>query len=199
MTRVIANMSMSLDGFVSHPTDGCDTLFKWYGAGDVAVGTADDDFVFHVDESSAEKLREATQAVGALIYGRVTFDTAQGWDGHHPIGAPVYVVTHSVPEGWPRPGAAIHFVTEGGVEAAVAQAKEAAGEDKIVAVGSATIASQCLNLGLLDEVQIDLVPAMLGEGTRFFENLEGTPYELGQPMVVPGQGVTHLAYPVLKH
>jgi dihydrofolate reductase len=197
VTTVIANMSMSLDGIVSHPTDGVATLFKWYSQGPV-VTKGVDDREFRTDQVGADRLEDAMKSVGALVYGRRTFEEAQGWGGQHPIGAPVVILTHRVPEGWPRPDASIHFVTEGGVEAAVAKARELAGPDKTVAVGSADLTSQCLNAGLLDELQIDLVPCMLGEGVRFFDGLEGTPYELEQISVVPGTGVTHLAYRVIK-
>ena len=195
MTSVFANMTMSLDGFVSHPTDGASQIFQWYGAGPVAVPTADPDLTFHTSEASARHLRAAFDGVGALVYGRRTFEVAGGWVGGHPVGAPIVVVTHSVPDGWPRPEERLSFTDNLGE--AVARARDLAG-DKNVAIGSADLTQQCLNAGILDELYIDLVPVMLGAGTRFFENLEGTPYRLEQIEVVEGLGVTHLAYRVLK-
>lgn len=198
MTFVTANMSMSLDGFVSHPTDGVATLFRWYGSGDVTTTTTQPErWEFHTTAEEARKLAEAKETVGALVYGRRTFEEAGGWNGLHPIGAPVVVLTHSVPEGWPRPGASIHFVTEGGIEGAVARAAELAG-DRAVVLGSASVTCQALNAGLLDELTVDLVPAMLGEGIRFFDALEGTPYPLEQVSVQAGPDVTHLAYRVVR-
>jgi len=79
----------------------------------------------------------------------------------------------------------------------VARAKGVAG-DKIVSVASATIAQQCLNAGLLDEIVVDLVPVLLGTGIRFFDNLSGAPIELNGPRVIEGTGVTHLYYRVRK-
>ena len=199
MTTVVANMSVSLDGFVSHPTDGVDLLFQWYGKGDVVTTSAQPDrWEFRTNETEAQMLADAKENVGALLYGRRTFDDADGWGGKHPIGAPVVVLTHSVPEGWPKEGADIHFVTEGGIEAAVAKAKELAGPDKSVAVGSADTIGQCLNAGLLDSLTMDLVACVLGEGVRFLDHLEGTPYQLEQMSVVPCDGVVHLAYRVVK-
>jgi dihydrofolate reductase len=108
---------------------------------------------------------------------------------------PVFVITHTVPEGWPHEEAPFTFVTDG-IESAVAQAKAAAG-DKIVAVASPSIAQQCLDAGLLDEISVSLVPVLLGDGIRFFDNLSDTPVELEGPRVIDGTGVTHLLYSVL--
>ncbi|HEX8034428.1 MAG TPA: dihydrofolate reductase family protein, partial [Ktedonobacterales bacterium] len=121
---------------------------------------------------------------------------ANGWGGNHPAGVPVFVVTHSVPDGWPRDDAPFTFVTEG-VESAVAQAKAVAG-DKITSVASANIAQQCLNAGLLDEIAVDLVPVLLGKGIRFFDHLTTAPVELEGPQVIEGTRVTHLRYRVRK-
>jgi dihydrofolate reductase len=199
MSTVIANMSVSLDGFVNHPTDGVATLFAWYSRGDVVTETAQPDrWEFRTSAEEARILAEVKEATGAILYGRRTFEEADGWGGTHPVGAPVVVLTHSMPPGWPKPDSSIHFVTDGGIEAAIAKAEELAGPDKIVAVGSPDMISQCLNAGLLDELTIDLVACVLGEGTRFLEHLKDTPYELKQTSVRPGDGVTHLGYRVVK-
>ena len=88
------------------------------------------------------------------------------------------------------------FVTDG-VESAIEQAKVIAGVKKVV-VASATIVQQCLNAGLLDEIHIDLVPVLLGDGARLFEHLKTTPVELESPHVAVGKGVTHLTYRIVK-
>ncbi|MCX4551263.1 dihydrofolate reductase family protein [Streptomyces sp. NBC_01387] len=194
MAKVTANMSMSLDGFVSHPTDGVDQLFQWYGNGDVPVESASPDISFRMSAPSAERMKRALEEIAVLVYGRRTFDEAGGWIGGHPMGKPVVVVTHSVPDGWPRADTPVTFVTDG-IESAIAQAKATAGE-KTVAVGSADLTQQCLNNGLLDELEIDLVPLLLGEGVRFLDNLAEAPRALRGPTVVEGTGVTHLSYTV---
>jgi dihydrofolate reductase len=196
--KVTANMSMSLDGFVNHPTDGVDTLFRWYGRGEVATETANERVQLKTGAEEAEHLEDAKTSLGALLYGRRTFDAADGWQGTHPLGVPVVVLTHSVPEGWPRVGASIHFVTEGGIAAALEKARQVGG-GKPVAIGSADLTQQALNEGLLDELTVDLVAAMLGEGTRFFDHLKGAPFELEQTWVRPGNGVAHLGYRVIRH
>jgi len=195
MADVIANMSMSLDGFVADPADGVEHVFRWFGNGEVATPTAVEWATFMTSEASAKVLRDALAGVGALIAGRRLFDLTKGWGGTHPMGVPVFVVTHEEPADWPHPDAPFTFVTDG-IESAVAQAKAAAG-DKIVAVASPTIAQQCLNAGLLDGIQVDLVPVLLGSGIRFFDNLDAT-IELTGSGVVEGSGVTHLSYRVQR-
>ena len=194
MATVIANMSMSLDGFVADRNDDVGPLFDWYRAGTVTTPSADERWSYETDEASAKVLREALATIGALIAGRRLFDLTKGWGGHHPAGCPVVVVTHTVPEGWPRDDAPFTFVTDG-VESAVAKAKAIA-RDKIVAVASPNITQQCLNLGLLDEIRVDLVPVLLGDGIRFFDNLRETPIMLEDPEVTEGLRVTHLSYRV---
>lgn len=196
MSTVIANMSMSLDGFVADPSDGIGDLTAWAVTGDVEVPTATPGFAFRTSAASADVMREALVNVGAVVGGRRYFELANGWGGNHPMGAPAFIVTHSVPEGWPRPGSSISFVTDG-VESAMNRAKEAAG-DKWVAVATPDLVRQCLNLGLLDEIAIDLVPVVLGAGVPFFTNLKETPVRLDGPIVVEGDGVTHLKYRVRR-
>lgn len=194
MGKVIANMSMSLDGFIADPNDGIDLLFGWMGSGDVEVPTAVEWATFKVSPASAERMRAALNSVGALIAGRHLFDITQGWGGRHPMGAPVVVVTHEPPADWPHTDT---FTFVDSVAKAVAVAKELAG-DKDVAVASAKITQQCLDAGLIDEISVDLVPVVLGEGVRWLENLRTAPVQLGDPTVIEGSGVTHLSYPVIS-
>ena|SRR5882757_5825909 len=194
MSKVIANMSMSLDGFVADTDDGIEQVFGWYGSGDVAVPTAVEWATFRTSEASAGVLRHGLATIGALIGGRRLFDLTGGWNGMHPMGVPVFIVTHTEPTDWAHPEAPFTFITDG-IESAVAQAKAAAG-GKDVAVASPTIVRQCLNAGLLDAVQVDLVPVLLGKGIPFFGELANGPVQLDGPTVVEGQGVTHLTYRV---
>jgi dihydrofolate reductase len=196
VSTVTANMSMSLDGFIADPKDGVEHLFGWYGNGPVETPTADPRWTFRTSEASAAKLRQALDECGALVCGRRLFDLTQGWGGSHPMGVPVFVVTHAAPQDWAHPDAPFTFVTDG-VQSAVAQARAAAG-DKIVAVASADIAAQCLDAGLLDRLDVDLVPVLLGDGTPFFAHLGGAPYAFENPTVVEGDGVTHLSYRVRR-
>lgn len=133
-------------------------------------------------EVSAAHLREIGSMSGAIVCGRKLWDLTNAWGGRHPMGVPVVVLTHGVPDGWERVGEWFTFVTEGGIGAAVAAATEIAGE-KGVALNGGEIASQALDVGLVDEVWVDLVPVILGAGTPFFRNLANRP-------------VTHLRYRV---
>lgn len=196
MSKVVALMSMSLDGFVADPDDGVEEVFAWYFAGDVEVPTADPDFTFRVSAPSAGHLRTLQDELGAMLTGRRTFEKAGGWGGHHPWGIPAFVVTSEVPAGWPKPGSSVYFATDG-IESAVAQAREAAGGRSVGVHGGRTI-STLLNVGLLDEIHVDVAAVLLGSGVPLFRELENTPVMLGDPTVVAGEGVTHLRYPVVR-
>jgi dihydrofolate reductase len=196
ITKVCTGASMSLDGYISGPAEtGFEHLFKWYGNGEVEVPTAQPEMTLGMTPESAAHFRGLVDNTGALVVGRKLFDSTSAWGGRHPMDRPVVVVTHSVPEGWPRDDAPFTFVTDG-IERAVEQAKALAG-DRVVGVNGGTIASQCLNAGLLDEVWVDLVPVLLGGGTPFFDQLKATPVELEGPVpVVQGSELTHLRYRV---
>ena len=198
MSKVYTGASMSLDGYVSGPNEtGFEHLFKWYGSGDVEVPTADPNMTFRMTAEHADHWRTTIGMTGALVVGRKLFDYTSGWGGKHPIGVPVVVLTHSVPDGWEREGEWFTFVSDG-IEAAIEKARELAG-DKGVGLNSGTIASQALNAGLLDEVWIDLVPVLLGGGTPFFEGLTGAPVALEGPLSNAGDAdITHLRYRVVK-
>ena len=194
MSTVHTHMTMSLDGFIADPNDGIDELFGWYGAGEVALPSANQDIGFSLDQDSAELLRGYLTNTGALVSGRRLFDITDGWGDQHPVGAPVVVVTHQPPEDadrWPR----TTFV--GDVAAGIEKAKEIAG-DKAVTIASANIAAQALDLGLVDEVHVSLVPVLLGDGIPYFANLGAAPHRLEDPVVIPGKQATHLQYKVRK-
>jgi dihydrofolate reductase len=185
-------MSMSLDGFIADEKDGVAELFGWYGNGTVAVPTAVDHMTFQVSPASAEHLRPALSGgIGALICGRRVFDLTNGWNGTHPIGCPVFVVSHTVPAD--THGAA--FFTD--PPAALSEARKAAGAADI-AVATPSITQQFLNAGVLDTIVVSQIPVLLGSGIRFFDNLNSTPIRLSDPVVTEGKGVTHLTYEVIS-
>lgn len=204
MSKVIVELSMSLDGFVTGPNDnperplgeGGEALFAWYSSGDTPLALPGTDMVFKVSRASAELLGEEWAQLGAMVAGRRMFDIAGAWGGNPPGGAPCFIVTHTPPPEWMGQGSPFVFVTAG-VENAIRQAEQAAG-DKIVSIGSASIAQQCLKAGLLDEIRIDLVPVLLGGGVRLFDHLGGAMIELERIKVVQAPGVTHLRFRVVK-
>ncbi len=203
MGNVVFNMTMSLDGFVAGPNDspenglgdGGEALFNWYFSGDTEVPISDGNMVLKVSRQSAKLLKAAMNNYGAGVWGRKTFDIAHAWEGHPP-GSPAFIVTHTIPQEWVYEDSPFTFVTDG-VENAIRQAKQAAG-DKDVVVCTASILQQCLNLGLMDEIHIDVAPLLLGKGVRLFDHLDIDPIELESIRVVEAPGVTHLGFRVVK-
>jgi dihydrofolate reductase len=196
MGKIVASASMSLDGYIAKDDNTIGRLFDWLQNGDVEMRTATEDITFHLSPPSAEYWRGWVSGLGALVCGRTLFDFTDGWGGRHTMDAPVVVVTHRVPTEWveAHPDAPFHFVTDG-VGAAVAKAQEIAG-DRTVAVTAGTIAGQCLELGLLDEVAVDLVPVVMGKGRPFFGAQSFDDITLGDPTVyVQGDRVSHLVFP----
>ena len=199
MGKVVVSLSASLDGFIAGPNDGPGNplgdgggpLFDWWSAGTERIGPDDR---FRPPGASLPVVKEAFDC-GAIIAGRRTFDIARGWGGHHPIGAPFFLLTHTPPERWVGPGTEGTVVTDG-IESALEQAQAVAGE-RTVAVVAADVARQYLDAGLLDEINIDLVPILLGSGVRLFPELP-TPIELECTRVVESINVTHLRYAVLR-
>lgn len=203
MGKVVFHMTMSLDGFVAGPNDGPQNglgdgggaLFKWYFSGDTEIMVSSGTPPLKVARQSAEILKEVMATQGAGVWGRRTFDIAHAWGGHPPV-APCFVVTHAAPPEWLREDSPFVFVTDG-VESAIRQAKQAAGE-KDVAICTASILQQCLSAGLVDEVHVSLAPVLLGGGVRLFDQLRAAPIALESTRVVATPDVTHLTFRVIK-
>ena len=198
MTKITTGASVSLDGYISGPDEtGFEHLFAWYGGGDVKIETTNPELTFSLTEADAACVREIIDSIGCFVVGRHLFDITNGWGGRHTLGIHCVVLTHSVPAGW-EDNPNYTFVTEGGIERAIEVARGIAG-DKDVGLNGGTIASQALDLGLVDEVGIDLVPVILGGGTPFFGSLGGAPFVLEGPISnVQGHRVTHLRYRVVR-
>lgn len=194
MADVIAALTMSLDGFIAHPDDSVGHLFDWYESGDVAVAWPGMGMVSHVDPQSARYLEDTIERAGALVVGRRVYDYTHGWGGDHPLGVPLFLVTHHPPQTWPTPDAPFTAVSQG-VAAAIEQAKTVAG-DKTVALSGPSIIQQALDLDLVDEIAVELAPVLLGTGIRFFGDLAHPPVLLDDPEVIEGSRVTHLRFHV---
>jgi dihydrofolate reductase len=200
MGKVVVGLSMSLDGFIAGPNDGPGNplgdgggrLFDWWTAGTKPLGPDDR---FRPPARSRAVVEEMFRC-GAIITGRRTFDIAGGWGGHHPLGAPFFLLTHTPPDRHVGPGTDGTVVTDG-IESALAQARAVAGE-RDIAVCAADVAQQYLRAGLLDEIDIDLAPVLLGGGVRLFANLEARRVDLECTRVVVSDGVTHLRYRVMR-
>jgi dihydrofolate reductase len=203
MGKVVFNITVSLDGFVAGPNDGPENglgdgggaLFNWYFSGDTEIHLSEGTPTLKISKQSARILKNAMKTYGAGVWGRRTFDIAHAWGGHPP-GSPAFIVTHNVPQEWVYEGSPFTFVTDG-AESAIRRAKQAAG-DKHVVVCTASILQQCLNLGLMDEIHLDVAPLLLGKGVRLFDHLNLDPIELERIRAIEAPGVTHLGFRVVK-
>jgi dihydrofolate reductase len=168
----------------------------------------------HGDASGGETgtnddvLREAFENIGATIMGRNMFGGGHGpwgkqpwkgwWGDNPPYHHPVFVLTHYGREPLPMQGGTTFFFVTDGIESALNQAKHAANGNDVALGGGANVAQQYLAAGLIDELEIHVVPLFLGSGTRLFDNLDCTNVKLEPIRTIAGPGVTHLKYRVLK-
>ena len=199
MASTVLYMSMSLDGFVTGPNerpdnglgDGGEVLHEWifHGIGDhprEAVGGLGD-----VNSQIVNEL----MSTGAVITGRGTFEAANGWGGDHHDGVPIYVLSRNPAPAWAADWPAVHHVSD--VAAAAQEAKRAAGDRNVLVHGASILVQLALAAGVLDELEIHLIPVLLGDGRRLFEHLGIEQRQLERTRVLEGdRGVTHLRYRV---
>jgi dihydrofolate reductase len=196
MSKGVLYMSMSLDGFIAGPSegpgnglgDGGHRLHEWFltGADASHKGAAG-----HLAGVNREVMDEA-MATGAAVVGRRTFELADGWGGDHHDGVPIFVLSRHEPDAamrWP----AVTYVSD--VSSAMRMARDAAGEKDVLVHGAVT-AQLALAAGVLDELQIHLIPVLLGQGRRLFENMPPGHIELELLRAQDGPGVLHLRYRV---
>jgi len=211
MGKVRFGLAMSLDGYVAGPEQ---SLENPLGVGGMELH----EWAFRLDafrrahgQEGGEKnpssavVEESVANVGAYVMGRNMFGGGPGpwnedwrgwWGDDPPYHTPVFVVTHHAREPlFMQGGTTFHFVTDG-VESALARAKDAAGEKDVVIAGGASVVQQCLVAGHVDEVNVSLVPLLLGAGERLFDNLGDALPGLEQVRVVEAPDVTHLKYRV---
>jgi dihydrofolate reductase len=155
-------------------------------------------WTFRVSQASAEYVQPFWDAIKVTVIGRHLFDTTNGWDGDPAAGDELVVVTHRpLPQAWLAGHPDAPFHTAGSVEAGIALAKKLAG-DGLVCVTAGDLGGQAFSAGLVDEIAMDVVPVVLGEGVRFFGSHAGTVL-LGDPdQVVQGDRVLHLHYTVQR-
>jgi dihydrofolate reductase len=199
MSSTVLYMSMSLDGFVAGPNerpdnglgDGGDRLHEWFSAG---APTEHSGVPGRPPGVNGEVMDEA-MATGAVVAGRGTVEPADYWGGDHHDGVPIFILSRHKSDAdaaqWPL----VTYVSD--VATAMADAKQAAGEKDVLVHGVGT-AQLALAAGVLDELQIHLIPVLLGEGRRLFEYLGADHIELKPIRVVEGPGVTHLRYGVCR-
>jgi dihydrofolate reductase len=214
MGKVVAEISLSLDGYVAGPNatlekplgEGGDQLHEWA----IPLKSWREPHGLSGGETGPdnELVAESQRAKGSVVMGRRMFSGGQGpWDGDRnadgwwgdepPFHMPVFVVTHHEREPLVRGGTTFTFVTDG-VESAVEEARAAAAEKDVLVAGGASAIDQCLRAGLLDELQTHLVPVLLGDGVRLFDGVGDEPPRFELTRVLDSPLVTHLRYRVVK-
>ncbi|HEV3472562.1 MAG TPA: dihydrofolate reductase family protein [Actinomycetota bacterium] len=200
MSATVLYMSMSLDGFVAGPIEGPDDglgdwikrLHDWALPG--GGGVHDLDAVRRSGNVNGKVIDEF-MSTGAVVAGRGTFEPAGGWDGDHHDGVPIFILTRRDPadlKQWPL----VTYVND--VTRAMTLAKEAAGDKNVLVHGVGT-ASLALAAGVLDEIELHVVPVLFGQGRRLFEGLPPEQIELERTRILEGEsGVTHLHYRVKR-
>lgn len=210
MGKLKLTISMSLDGFVAGPNptvdnplgEGGEQLHEWVY--ELEAWRRPHGMEGGVVNASTEVMERSQANVGATIMGRNMFGGGPGpwgddlWDGwwgdDPPFHHPVFVVTHHARPPLPKQGGTTFTFVTDGIEAALEQAQTAAGGGDVALAGGADVAQQYLTAGLVDEVFLHVVPVLLHDGRRLFENVAGSPVELRQIRAVEGAGVTHLEY-----
>ena len=170
MTKVLAGITTSVDGYVAGPDDGPgkglgeggERLHYWVFGG---PWTYDAEPSGEATGEDAEWLSEAVSRIGAVVAGRQTYEASDRWGGQNPWGLPFFIVTHR-PEDEPEGGA---FTFVSGVEEAVEQAREVTGDKDVHVMGGADVIRQALEAGIVDELTIIVAPVVLGGGKRLFE------------------------------
>jgi dihydrofolate reductase len=205
MAKVTFDVSMSLDGFITGPNDGVarplgkggERLHRWvYGLESwrerhgLEGGTTDRD---------AQVIEESFSTTGAVVMGKRMFDAGEGpWGDEPPFHMPVFVLTHEAREAIAKAGGTTFTFVTGGVHAALERARAAAGDGDVSVAGGAHTVQQCLEAGLIDELQIHLVPVLLGDGRRLFDRRGGDPVELESTRVIESPEVTHFRFRVVR-
>jgi dihydrofolate reductase len=159
MRKVIAGMTMSLDGFINDGNGSAEKLSPDFS-----------------ELLEAPSFKEMTKNTGAVIMGRHVYEMADPFlwaNDDYEFQVPIFVLTHTPPVKYPKGNDRLSFtfVTDG-IESAISQAKKAAGNKIVQVIGGANTIQQCLNSGLCDELQIDIMPVLLGGGLKLFENID---------------------------
>jgi dihydrofolate reductase len=182
MGKVYLDMAMSLDGFISGPNGEDSGLHDWY---------------FSPSGDTEIIKQELLGTIGAMILGKRAFSSSPEADGFDtPYKVPHFIVTHEARKTIDRSGMQFIFSTDG-VEGTLQKAKAAAGDKDVCIAGGANTAQQFLEAGLLDELQIHLVPVLIGGGLRLFDVLPKS-VKLEKTRTLESSGVTHLRYRIIK-
>ena len=215
MSKLRCQITMSLDGYVAGPNqslkhplgEGGERLHEWFLPTKTFRAMQGDDGGGETGLND-DVARAAFENIGATIMGRNMFgpergpwsaDPWKGWWGEEPpYHHPAFVLTHHARAPLPmRGGTTFRFVTEG-IESALAQAKKAAGGKDVMLGGGASVVQQYLASGLLDELELHIVPLLLGGGARLLDHVDGRKVKLEPVRTIGGPGVAHMKYRVIK-
>jgi len=198
MTKVLAGITMSVDGYIAAPNDGPgkglgeggERLHEWVFGGPWSY---DDETRSEPSGEDAAWIERTVARIGAVVGGRSTYEAARHWGGHSPWGLPFFIVTHRAHE---QPdGEQFTFVC--GVQDAVARASEAAAGRDVHVMGGGDVIRQALAAGLVDELTVIVAPVLLGAGKRLFEGFSSS-IDLEQAGVRQSQFATFLEYRVRR-
>ncbi|HYB18553.1 MAG TPA: dihydrofolate reductase family protein [Streptosporangiaceae bacterium] len=205
MGKVVADITMSLDGFITGPDDRPgrglgergECLHNWVMGGPWRYD--DEGRRFAPVDVDRRVLERAMGSIGAGIIGRRMFDVTGGWGGNPPGGpdARYFVLTHSVPPEWEGHASPFTFVTDG-IDSALAQARAVAGDKDVGIGGGANVIQQYLAARLVDELRLHVAPVLLGAGKRLFGNLANQTTELDRTGVIESPYATHLFFTVRR-
>ncbi len=200
MSATVLYMSMSLDGFIAGPNerpgnglgDGGDRLHEWVFEGESGGPSGVPGRPSGVNGQVYDEIMDT----GAVVAGRRTFEPAGGWGGDHHDGVPIFILSRQQPdstiEQWPL----VTYVND--VATVMTRAKQAAGDKNVLVHGAGT-AQLALAAGILDELEISLIPVLLGQGHRLFDHLDPEHVELERTRVLEGEGgVTHMHYRIRR-
>lgn len=205
MGKLVADITMSLDGYITGPGDapgrglgeGGECLHNW------VMGRPwhydDEGRRFAPLDADRKVLQQAMGSTGAGIIGRRMFDVTGGWGGNPPGGesARYFVLTHSVPPEWAHEDSPFTFVTDG-IESALARARAVAADKDVGIGGGANVIQQYLAAGLVDEIRLHVAPVLLGAGKRLFDHLGDQAIELQRTRVVESPYATHMFFTVRR-
>ncbi|HVK35489.1 MAG TPA: dihydrofolate reductase [Microlunatus sp.] len=198
MSTVMMHAVVSVDGYIANENDEVGPLFDWYFNGTeplVDEPLEQRHAPFRVSPASRSYVRPFWDSIKATIQGRHLFDLTNGWEAQPPAGEHLIVVSRRPkPEGW-HPEADVPFFAD--VAAAVGEARRRAG-DGVVAVCAGDVGGQALALGLVDVVAMDVVPVVFGRGKRYFGDLDAQHLLEDPDVVIRGDRVLHLRYPVRR-
>jgi len=184
MGKVILDMAMSLDGFIAGPNDE-----------DMGLH----DYFFSPSNETAAVVEQGIKTTGTIIMGRRSYDigAAQNGFADNPYQVPKFILSHTIPQSVPNGAETFIFVTDG-IDSLIQQAKISAGDKDVVIGGGSNTAQQFLKHGYVDEIQIHLVPRLIGKGIRLFDFMDDIHIKLERINVIDAPDVTHLSFSIFK-